>query len=181
MLPSGFMKVRRYGFANPNCSVSLETVKALIELSLGFEEGDFDPEVPGWEGAPRCPSCGGKTEVSAFRPALHDGTGKGRRLAASEPFGKTKLEKAAPKARWTTAPFIPEQRRRKRVFGSLFGDRADNAQRFSGNFQRTSNRRTPVWRYASTPRNPAGDLSPYMKIRANSTGFLNNGLNLTCP
>jgi hypothetical protein len=30
VLPSGFMKVRRYGFINPNSSVCLDTVKALI-------------------------------------------------------------------------------------------------------------------------------------------------------
>ena len=31
VLPSGFMKIRGYGFANPTSSVFLETVKALIE------------------------------------------------------------------------------------------------------------------------------------------------------
>ena len=37
VLPSGFMKVRYYGFLNPNCSISIEHVSALIELSFGFE------------------------------------------------------------------------------------------------------------------------------------------------
>jgi len=37
VLPSGFMKVRYYGFLSPGASVPLEKIKALIELSFGFE------------------------------------------------------------------------------------------------------------------------------------------------
>ena len=37
VLPTGFMKVRYYGFLHPGCCVPLEKVKALIELAFGFE------------------------------------------------------------------------------------------------------------------------------------------------
>jgi len=37
VLPTGFMKVRYYGFLHPACSVPLEKVQALIELAFGFE------------------------------------------------------------------------------------------------------------------------------------------------
>jgi hypothetical protein len=36
VLPSGFMKVRYYGFMNPGSSVSIEKVASLIELAFGF-------------------------------------------------------------------------------------------------------------------------------------------------
>jgi len=36
-LPTGFMKIRYYGFLHPACSVLLERVQALIELAFGFE------------------------------------------------------------------------------------------------------------------------------------------------
>jgi hypothetical protein len=37
VLPSGFMKVRYYGFLHPGSSVPLEKIAALIELAFGFE------------------------------------------------------------------------------------------------------------------------------------------------
>jgi len=37
VLPTGFMKVRYYGFLHPGCSVPLEKVAALIELAFGFK------------------------------------------------------------------------------------------------------------------------------------------------
>ena len=36
VLPTGFMKVRYYGFMNPNSSVSLDEINALIEMASGF-------------------------------------------------------------------------------------------------------------------------------------------------
>jgi hypothetical protein len=60
-LPTGFMKVRYYGFMNPNSSYDLEEVQALIELSQGFEietpktETDDEPPKPLY-----CPICGGE-------------------------------------------------------------------------------------------------------------------------
>jgi len=37
VLPSGFMKIRYYGFMNSNCSISAKHIAALIELANGFE------------------------------------------------------------------------------------------------------------------------------------------------
>lgn len=59
VLPSGFMKIRYYGFMNPNCSISAKTVADLIELANEFE---IEPAIV--ELAPLkplyCPVCGGK-------------------------------------------------------------------------------------------------------------------------
>ena len=59
VLPSGFMKVRHYGFMNPNSSISPKEVSSLIELTYGF-----NVEVPKVENLPvyenYCPDCGGK-------------------------------------------------------------------------------------------------------------------------
>jgi len=59
VLPSGFMKVRYYGFMNANCSKSIEEVAALIELSFGFDvetqKSKIEPAKPLY-----CPVCGGK-------------------------------------------------------------------------------------------------------------------------
>jgi len=69
LLPTGFMKVRYYGFMNPASSVELETVSSLIELAYGFE---LDlPEVAQHDDIhPRCPSCGGQLEVRCLIPPL---------------------------------------------------------------------------------------------------------------
>ena len=37
MLPSGFMKVRYYGFLSPNSSISLDEARGMIEITYGFE------------------------------------------------------------------------------------------------------------------------------------------------
>ena len=37
VLPTGFMKVRYYGFLHPGSSVPLEKIETLIELAFGFE------------------------------------------------------------------------------------------------------------------------------------------------
>jgi hypothetical protein len=59
VLPSGFMKVRYYGFLSPSCSVPLEEVRARIELAQGFavRSPELEIEAP----APRCcRHCGGR-------------------------------------------------------------------------------------------------------------------------
>lgn len=65
VLPTGFMKVRHYGFMSPASSVELKKVRSLIELAYGF-----DVEVPEVaqhdELYPRCPDCGGKLEVRCW-------------------------------------------------------------------------------------------------------------------
>jgi len=65
VLPTGFMKVRYYGFMNPNCAISLDRVSALIELTCGF-----NLVVP--KAAPElarhitCPSCGGHLRLRSL-------------------------------------------------------------------------------------------------------------------
>jgi hypothetical protein len=58
VLPTGFMKVRYYGFMNSNCGVSLDQISTLIELSHGFNvvlpKSDLEP----WQPI-TCPTCGG--------------------------------------------------------------------------------------------------------------------------
>jgi Putative transposase len=58
VLPTGFMKVRYYGFLSPSFSVPLEEVKARIEMAHGFalSTSQVEIEAP----APmRCRYCGG--------------------------------------------------------------------------------------------------------------------------
>jgi hypothetical protein len=59
VLPTGFMKIRYYGFLNPNCSVKLEKISALIELSFGFDV-DLPEHIPPEFEPLRCLECGGK-------------------------------------------------------------------------------------------------------------------------
>jgi len=58
VLPSGFMKVRYYGFLSPSCSVPIEEVKARIEMAHGFAlpAAEVQIEAPP---AMRCRHCGG--------------------------------------------------------------------------------------------------------------------------
>ncbi|MCP4152516.1 MAG: transposase [bacterium] len=59
VLPAGFMKIRYYGFMNANSSVSLDQIRALIELQGGFEiETQHQAETA--ERTLYCPDCGGK-------------------------------------------------------------------------------------------------------------------------
>lgn len=57
VLPTGFMKIRYYGFINPNCKIPLTRIAALIELSYGFA---LDLPVAQCQPVrhPTCPSCG---------------------------------------------------------------------------------------------------------------------------
>jgi hypothetical protein len=63
VLPAGFMKVRYYGFLNPSCKIPIEDVRALIELSYGFEvtAAEIEPGPP--QPHPTCGSCGGILKV----------------------------------------------------------------------------------------------------------------------
>jgi hypothetical protein len=69
VLPTGFMKIRYYGFMNPNCKIALDRIRGLIELSYGFA---VDLPVPDVE--PRrqstCPSCGGLLKLRSLLPPL---------------------------------------------------------------------------------------------------------------
>jgi hypothetical protein len=68
VLPTGFMKIRYYGFMNPNCALPLDRIRTLIELSYGFA---IDLPIPEIE-LPRrstCPSCGGLLKFCSVLPA----------------------------------------------------------------------------------------------------------------
>lgn len=69
VLPTGFMKIRYYGFMNPNCKIALERIRALIELTYGFAvdlpAAVIDPPRPN-----TCPSCGGLLKRRSVLPPL---------------------------------------------------------------------------------------------------------------
>jgi len=44
VLPTGFMKVRYYGFMSPNSAVTLEEVRTKIELAYGFDVSEHETE-----------------------------------------------------------------------------------------------------------------------------------------
>jgi hypothetical protein len=69
VLPTGFMKIRYYGFMNPNCAVPLDRIRALIELSYGFA---VDLTVSEVQPPPRstCPNCGGLLKLRSLLPPL---------------------------------------------------------------------------------------------------------------
>ena len=76
VLPSGFMKIRYYGFLNPNSAVKLDVVRCAIELCNAFEtetpEAAIEPVKP-----LSCPSCGGRLKyqcsILPFQmPAVED-------------------------------------------------------------------------------------------------------------
>jgi hypothetical protein len=63
------MKIRYYGFMNPNCKIALDRIRGLIELSYGFA---VDLPVPDID--PRrlntCKSCGGLLKLRSMLPPL---------------------------------------------------------------------------------------------------------------
>jgi len=62
VLPTGFMKVRYYGFLSPTCRVPLDHIRTLIELSYGFEM--TTPETDETKSLrPTCAKCGGALRV----------------------------------------------------------------------------------------------------------------------
>jgi hypothetical protein len=72
VLPTGFMKVRYFGFMNPNCKVGLDTISALIELSYGFNLPEVEADVlDPWQPI-MCPHCGGSLKLRAI--VLSNGT-----------------------------------------------------------------------------------------------------------
>ena len=58
VLPTGFMKVRHFGFLNPNCAVSLDDIRRLITEATGRSLAEPSPQE---EVSPafHCPDCGG--------------------------------------------------------------------------------------------------------------------------
>jgi hypothetical protein len=67
VLPTGFMKIRYYGFMNPNCSVPFEKVSTLIQMAYAFalKMPDY-PEKPLL--SLTCPTCGGTLQYLASFP-----------------------------------------------------------------------------------------------------------------
>jgi hypothetical protein len=62
VLPTGFMKVRYYGFMNAACHVPLGQISSLIQLAYGFDVPIPEPEVE--PAAPMiCPKCGGTLKL----------------------------------------------------------------------------------------------------------------------
>jgi len=65
VLPSGFQKVRHYGFLSPNSHSSIEAVRWLVTLYYGLVYwllGQIPPRVP-TEPRIRCAACGGPLRV----------------------------------------------------------------------------------------------------------------------
>jgi hypothetical protein len=63
------MKIRYYGFMNPNCALPLDRIRTLIELSYGFAVDlpvpEFEPRRPN-----SCPSCGRLLKLRSLLPPL---------------------------------------------------------------------------------------------------------------
>ena len=57
VLPTGFMKVRYYGFLSPNSSVSLDEARGKIEIAYGFEVTEPEREAKPKAGF-ACGKCG---------------------------------------------------------------------------------------------------------------------------
>ena len=71
VLPTGFMKVRHFGYMNPNCKVGLDTISALIELAYGFRLRQSELELEPWHPI-TCRKCGGTLRLRTI--VLHEGT-----------------------------------------------------------------------------------------------------------
>lgn len=60
VLPTGFMKIRYYGFMGSGSSIHLDDIKAAIELSLDIFVECRQTPLPQEKTSPFCPHCGGK-------------------------------------------------------------------------------------------------------------------------
>ncbi|MCK5350125.1 MAG: transposase [Desulfobacula sp.] len=60
VLPTGFMKVRYYGFLHPSSSVSLEKIRISIETANGAKIVEVQITITKY--VPSCPDCGGELE-----------------------------------------------------------------------------------------------------------------------
>jgi hypothetical protein len=66
LLPSGFQKVRHYGFFSPTCSLSIERIRRLIAQKTG-RPLLLDLSTPEPTPGPFCPHCGGRLRVLAIQ------------------------------------------------------------------------------------------------------------------
>jgi hypothetical protein len=70
VLPTGFMKVRYYGFLNANCAIPYARQVALIELASGFTIALVPAVAPEPPPPLRCAQCGGRLVYRwTLRPA----------------------------------------------------------------------------------------------------------------
>ncbi|MDZ7832807.1 MAG: transposase [Desulfobacterales bacterium] len=75
VLPTGFMKVRYYGFMGAKPRIGRDHVRSLIELAFGFEVPDR-PQKEAIQPALRCPECGSMLVLRYVTDSLF-GPGKG--------------------------------------------------------------------------------------------------------
>lgn len=87
VLPTGFMKIRYYGFMSPGSSVSLEKIATLIEVAFGFAieapKTEIEPFKP-----PTCANCVGCEALCAEQTVNSHHAQRCRRRKAS---GNNKL------------------------------------------------------------------------------------------
>ncbi len=70
VLPRGFMKIRHYGFLNPNSSFSIEKIRELISLIHDVIR-ELLPEMPGYKKQRiKCNRCGNILKFIAFLKPL---------------------------------------------------------------------------------------------------------------
>jgi len=77
VLPTGFMKVRYYGFMHPCASIKASRIKSLIEIAFGFAIDEFPVQEVSLPG-PVCNECGGRLVLrnvitGLFKPAMDSG------------------------------------------------------------------------------------------------------------
>ena len=77
VLPTGFMKVRYYGFLHPGSSVPLDKIRTLIERAYEFEIVYQEPKLE-QVSSPTCPHCGGELKyMYSVLPFMMISTGFG--------------------------------------------------------------------------------------------------------
>ncbi len=71
VLPTGFMKIRYYGFMNPNCSVPFERISTLIQMAYSFVLKMPEYQQSPSPTPPICPNCGATLRyLVSFIPGL---------------------------------------------------------------------------------------------------------------
>ncbi len=74
VLPTGFMKIRYFGFLHPCSSVSIDEIRTKIQLIHGFEIAYPDDLDDREEPMLYCPLCGGRSEyVCSYLPYMFPG------------------------------------------------------------------------------------------------------------
>jgi hypothetical protein len=68
VLPTGFMKIRYYGFLSPGSSVPLEKIEILIAISFGFDIAKPDITIESFD-PPTCKQCGARLKFVVSFPA----------------------------------------------------------------------------------------------------------------